>query len=89
VTGFDLRGLVAAPRLERRQNMTLDTRLGGLGIIQRAPGVPSFATLAADAVEADVLGVAIRICSLEHLRAMKSAAGRAQDQADLENLPAG
>jgi hypothetical protein len=77
------------PRLEKRQNMTLDTRLGGLDIIQHAPGVPSFATLAADAVETDVLGVAVRICSLRHLRAMKTAAGRAQDRADLENLPAG
>jgi hypothetical protein len=73
--------------LERRANMTLDTPLGGLDVIQRAPGVPSFPTLAGDATETDVLGVAVRICSLEHLRQMKLAAGRAQDAADLENLP--
>lgn len=42
------------PRLDKRQNMTLDTPLGGLDVIQRA---------------------------------MKTAAGRAQDRADLENLP--
>jgi hypothetical protein len=75
------------PRLEKRQNMTLDTPLGGLDVIQHAPGVPAYATLAADAARADVLGVPVRICSLEHLRAMKTAAGRAQDRADLENLP--
>jgi hypothetical protein len=73
--------------LERRENMTLDTQIGGLDIIQRAPGVPSFPALTGNATEADVLGVAVRICSLRHLRQMKLAAGRAQDAADLENLP--
>jgi hypothetical protein len=74
-------------RLERRENMTLDTAHGGLDVIQRAPGVSTFSTLNADAVEAEILGVPVRICSLEHLRDMKAAAGRAQDRADLENLP--
>lgn len=67
--------------------MTLDTAHGGLDVIQRAPGVSTFSTLNADAVEAEILGVPVRICSLEHLRDMKAAAGRAQDRADLENLP--
>jgi hypothetical protein len=74
-------------QLERRQNMTLDTAYGGLDVIQRAPGVHAFATLAGDAIDAEILGVPVRICSLEHLREMKAAAGRAQDRADLENLP--
>jgi hypothetical protein len=73
--------------LEKRHNMTFDTPLGGLDVIQHALGVPSFTTLAADAVDADVLGVPVRISSLGHLRAMKAATGRAQDRADLENLP--
>jgi hypothetical protein len=75
------------PRLERGSNMTLETQHGGLDVIQRAPGVPSFETLSSSAVAADLLGVPVRIASLEHLRAMKAAAGRAQDRADLENLP--
>ena len=74
-------------RLERRQSMTLDTSVGGLDVIQSAPAVPSFDTLAQDAVEADLFGVSVRICSLRRLRAMKEATGRAQDRADLENLP--
>jgi hypothetical protein len=74
-------------RLERRSNMTLDTKHGGLDVIQHAPGVPSFEILNSTAVEADLLGVPVRIVSLENLRAMKAAAGRAQDRADLENLP--
>jgi hypothetical protein len=73
--------------LERRRNMTLDTMHGGLDVIQRAPGVHGFATLSADAVGTEILGVPVRVCSLAHLREMKAAAGRAQDRADLENLP--
>jgi hypothetical protein len=75
------------PRLEHRDNLTLDTKHGGLDIIQRAAGVPSFETLRAAAIDADLLGVPVRISSLEHLRAMKEATGRTQDRADLENLP--
>jgi hypothetical protein len=73
--------------LERRRNITLDTRSGSLDVVQNAPGIPSFATLAQDAVEAEILGVPVRICSLPRLREMKAASGRAQDRADLENLP--
>src|SRR3954451_23990770 len=62
--GTDLR------RLEQRQNMTLDTAFGGLDVIQRAPGVRPFAALNADAVQTDVLGVPVRVCSLAHLREM-------------------
>lgn len=75
------------PRLERGQNLTLDTQHGALDVIQHAPGVPPFATLDSAAVAADVLGVPVKICSLEHLREMKTTAGRTQDRADLENLP--
>lgn len=73
--------------LEARKNMTLDTSLGGLDIIQRAPGVPTFPALDDEAIEAELLGVRVRICSLRHLRQMKKAAGRPQDAADLANLP--
>lgn len=76
------------PRLERRANMTLETEHGAIDIIQRGPGVPSFETLRGDAIETDILGVPVRIVALRHLRAMKEAAGRPQDRADLENLPA-
>lgn len=73
--------------LRQDRNLTLDTRLGGLDLVQRIPGVPGFAALDAAAVEADLLGVPVRICALTHLRAMKQARGRAQDRADLEALP--
>jgi hypothetical protein len=55
--------------------------------VQRAGGVPSYSQLAEDAVESDLLGVPVAICSLARLREMKQAAGREQGRADLANLP--
>jgi len=75
--------------LERRRNLTLETSQGALDIVQDARGVPSYATLNAAAVDAEMLGVDVRICSLGHLKAMKQAAGRLQDKLDLEHLPPG
>ncbi|MGH2803652.1 MAG: hypothetical protein ACRDL4_11490 [Thermoleophilaceae bacterium] len=73
--------------LRRGQSMTLDTRHGPLDIVQRVPGVPGYAELERDAITSDLLGVPVRVCSLEHLRRMKEARRGAQDIADLERLP--
>jgi hypothetical protein len=73
--------------IRRGGNVTADTRFGGLDIVQRAIGVPSYSDLALDAVDSELLGVPVRICSLARLRKMKQAAGREQDRADLANLP--
>lgn len=75
--------------IRRGGNVTADTRFGGLDIVQRALGVPGYAELERDAVDSDLLGVPVRVCSLSKLRDMKAAQGRTQDQADLENLPEG
>jgi predicted nucleotidyltransferase len=48
-----------------------------------------YAEFDADAVEGNVEGVPVRVCGLEHLRAMKRAAGRPQDLEDLRRLGAG
>lgn len=71
----------------RGGNVTADTRFGGLDIVQRLRGVPDYSVLAQDAVDSDLLGVPVRVCSLARLREMKQALSRAQDQVDLENLP--
>ena len=68
-------------------NVTAMTRFGGLDIVQRARGVPSFTQLIDDAVESDLLGIPVLICSLARLREMKEAQDREQDRADLANLP--
>ncbi|HXS46061.1 MAG TPA: hypothetical protein VN756_01210 [Solirubrobacterales bacterium] len=73
--------------IRRGGNVTADTNFGGLDVVQRARGVPSYSQLDADAVETELLGIPVRICSLSRLREMKQAQGRALDKADLENLP--
>lgn len=58
-------------------------------MVQRAQGVPSYSQLDADAVDTELLGVPVRVCSLARLREMKETQGRPQDRADLANLPEG
>lgn len=82
---FDPNGDAGAIR--RGSNVTTDTAHGGLDVLQNARGVPAYSILVKDAVDSDLLGVPVRICSLSSLRAMKEPQGRSQDRADLENLP--
>jgi len=49
--------------------------------------VPPYAALAADAEAVSLDGLVVHVCSLAHLRAMKAAADRPQDRADLAALP--
>jgi hypothetical protein len=76
-----------APVIRRGGNVTARTRFGGLDVVQRARGVPSYSQLADDAVESNLLGIPVLICSLTRLREMKRAQNREQDRADLANLP--
>jgi hypothetical protein len=73
--------------IRRGGNVTAMTRFGGLDIVQRARGVPSYSQLIDDAVESELLDVPVRVCSLARLREMKAAQDREQDRADLANLP--
>lgn len=73
--------------IRRGGNVTAMTRFGELDVVQRARGVPSFSLLDKDAVDSDLLGVPVRVCSLARLRRMKEAQNREQDLADLANLP--
>jgi predicted nucleotidyltransferase len=66
----------------------VETPLGQLDVVKGLPGVPAYAALAARAVPTELLGVTVNVCSLEDLRAMKRAAGRTRDLADLEDLDA-
>jgi hypothetical protein len=73
--------------IRRGGNVTATTKFGALDVVQRAQGVPSYTQLIDDAVESQLLGVPVRICSLARLREMKQAQSRTQDLLDLENLP--
>jgi len=56
-------------------------------VIHQGNGVPSYSQLAQDAIESELLGIPVQVCSLARLREMKRAQNRTQDQLDLENLP--
>jgi hypothetical protein len=72
--------------LHRGRNVTVTSGLGDLDIVQRLPGVPSYQELHADGWDANLFGVRFRVCSREHLVAMKRARGDANDLADIERL---
>lgn len=76
-----------AGAVQRGANVTAETKFGGLDVVQIAQGVPGYSVLERDAIKSDLLGVPVRVCSLSALREMKEAQDRAQDRADLENLP--
>jgi predicted nucleotidyltransferase len=77
-----------AAALAGGEQVAIETELGRLDVVQGLEGVPSYAELRSRASEAEVLGVNVAVCSLDDLRAMKRAAGRTRDLADLEDLEA-
>jgi hypothetical protein len=72
--------------LRRTSILTLDTDDGGLDLLVAPPGAPPYSTLQARADVVSLEGVEVRIASLDHLLAMKRAAGRPQDLVDVEAL---
>ena len=80
------RGIAAA--LASGERVFIETRLGALDVVTGLPGVPPFSELADRAVLVDVAGAGVAVCSREDLKAMKRAAGRPRDLADLADLAA-
>ncbi len=72
--------------LAQGRSMSLTTSLGEVDIVQRLPGVPSFAELDRDALAFELDGFSVKAASLEQLVAMKRARGTQQDLADVEAL---
>jgi predicted nucleotidyltransferase len=75
-----------ARALRQTQILTLTTDEGELDLLVDPSGAPPYADLRAHADLVDVDGVQVRVASLEDLTAMKRAAGRPQDLADLDAL---
>jgi hypothetical protein len=75
----DLPFVLDATSLANGANFTFDTTLGPLDILGDPAGAPKYDVLQADAVEATLFGVGVRVASLDHLIAMKEAAGRPKD----------
>jgi hypothetical protein len=77
--------------LEGGANFRLETGLGDLDIMQWVAGIetePAYDALDAQAITGELAGVPLRVCGLDHLIAMKRAAGRPRDRDDLARLGA-
>ena len=74
--------------LRRVEVLTLETRAGRLDVLTRPRGAPSYQSLRRRAERFDVGGFSVLVAGLEDLIAMKLAAGRAKDIADVEELEA-
>jgi predicted nucleotidyltransferase len=75
-----------SPFLRTGDRTLVVTDLGRVDILQGLPQIPSFAALDAEATDVDIDGLAVRICSLDHLLEMKRASERPRDRDDLEAL---
>ncbi len=69
-----------ADTLEEGGNFTFSTKLGSVDLPAHPAGAPSYDRLRADAKVIDVRGLSVHVASLDHLIAMKEAAGRPQDK---------
>jgi hypothetical protein len=85
--GASLRGAPAglpfqldARTLRNGANFTFDTPFGSFDILADPAGAPPYRRLYEGGVNAVVEGVPVRIASLDHLIAMKEAAGRPKDK---------
>jgi len=67
---------------------TLRTRYGDLDLLARPDPDFDHGTLSKHAITAEILGVRVRVASLDDLMAMKRAAGRRKDRIELEILGA-
>jgi hypothetical protein len=90
---FEPQELPADPRrtadLAMGGNFRLQTDLGRLDVMQWLSGIDAddlYGELAREALESSIDGLSVRVCGLDHLRAMKRAAGRPRDLEDLRAL---
>ena len=75
----DVPFLLDAVSLANGANFTFDTRVGSFDILGDPAGAPRYEELRGDGVDATLFGVRVRVASLDHLIAMKEAAGRPKD----------
>ncbi len=77
----DLPFILDAETLRQGANFTFETKFGVLDILGDPAGAPSYKALADQAVPVEIARVRVRVSSLDHLIAMKVAAGRPKDLA--------
>ncbi|HEX6456600.1 MAG TPA: nucleotidyltransferase [Solirubrobacterales bacterium] len=89
----DVGGRLLEPRaiatfLRTGDRTLVRTDLGEIDVLQGLPQVPRFEELEQGAKVIDLDGLAVRVCSLEHLLGMKRASDRSRDQDDIRALEA-
>ena len=62
------------------------TELGRIDVLQGLPQIPAFAALDERAIQIDIDGLGVKVCSLEDLLEMKRRSDRPRDKDDLEAL---
>ena len=72
--------LVDAQTLKAGANVTFTTRLGSIDLLGDPAGAPPFERLRKAATVVSVRGHEVRVASLDHLIAMKEAAGRLKEE---------
>lgn len=89
--GVRLRGAPAdapfildAQTIENGANFTFITPFGDFDVLAGAAGMPSYDELRSAAVDREVFGHMVKVASIDHLIAMKRAAGRIKDKLMVE-----
>ena len=76
----DLPFLLDAKTLEAGDNFTFSTSLGSVDLLAFPTGAPPYEKIRDDAETIELGGHPVRVASLDHLIAMKEAAGRTKDK---------
>lgn len=74
--------------LRQTEILTLQTDFGKLDLLARPSGSPPYAAVKAAAKRVDINGLLVSVVSIPDLLAMKRAAGRPKDVADVAELEA-
>jgi hypothetical protein len=70
--------------IENGLNFTFRTRYGSLDVLGDPGGISSYRALVESSRETEIDGVPVRVCSIDHLIAMKRNAARPKDKLMLE-----
>jgi hypothetical protein len=80
----DLPFILDAKTIENGANFTFITPYGDFDALADAAGMPSYDELKSAAVDSEAFGHMVKVASIDHLIAMKRAAGRTKDKLMVE-----